>query len=62
MEERGAFVVEGRMQVGPGEKYFVFVDGEYLGSLLVNHFRLPKERDYTDVGRVRITVERLEGK
>ena len=24
------------------------------------HFRLPKERDYTEVGRVRVTMERLE--
>lgn len=58
--ERGTFVTEGQMQVGPGEQYFVFVDGDYLGTLLIDHFRLPKERDYTNVGRVRITVERLE--
>jgi hypothetical protein len=48
------------MQVGPGGKYFVFLDGDYLGNLLVEHFRLPKERDYTEVGRVRVTVEQLE--
>lgn len=58
--ERGAFVREGQMQVGPGDKYFVFLDGDYSGNLLVEHFRLPKERDYTEVGRVRVTVERLE--
>lgn len=58
--ERGAFVREGQMQVCSGDKYFVFLDGDYLGNLLVEHFRLPKERDYTEVGRVRVTVERLE--
>lgn len=58
--ERGEFVMEGQMQVGPGDKYFVFLDGDYLGSLLIDHFGLPKERDYTDVGRVRVTVEKLE--
>lgn len=58
--EWGAFVREGQMQVGPGDKYFVFVDGDYLGGLLIEHFGLTHERDYTDVGRVRVTVEKLE--
>ncbi len=48
------------MQVGPGDKYLVFLDGDYLGNLLVEHFRLPKERDCTEVGRVRVTGERSE--
>ena len=48
------------MQVGPVEKYFVFLDGDYLGNLLVEHFRLSEERDYTDVGREPITLKRLE--
>jgi hypothetical protein len=58
--ERGAFIREGQMQVGPGDKYLVFLDGDYLGNLLVEHFRLPKERDCTEVGRVRVTGERSE--
>ena len=57
--EWGAFVREGQMQVGPRDKYFVFLVGDDLGNLLVEHFRLPKERDYTEVGRVRVTVEQL---
>jgi hypothetical protein len=58
--ERGKFVVEGQMQIGPTERFFTFVDGEILGELLVRHFGLPREPVYTDVGRVRVTVERLE--
>ena len=58
--ERGEFVAEGQMQIGPTERFFDFLDGEHLGDLLVNHFGLPIDRDYTDVGRVRVTVERLE--
>lgn len=53
------FVMEGKMEIGPSEKYFAFLDGEYLGKLLVEHFGLPEERGYTDLGRVRLTVERL---
>lgn len=40
--EKDVFVKEGQGQVGPGEKYFVFVDGDYLGGLLIDHFGLPK--------------------
>jgi len=58
--ERNDFVVEGVLGVGPTEKFFVFLDGEYFGKLLVDHFRLPEEKGYTDLGRVRVTVERLE--
>jgi hypothetical protein len=58
--ERDDFVVEGVLGVGPTEKFFVFLDGEYFGKLLVDHFRLPEEKGYTDLGRVRVTVERLE--
>ena len=58
--ERGAFVKEGQMWVGAGNKYLVLVRGDYLGGLLVGYFRLATERDYTDAGRVRATVEPLE--
>lgn len=57
--ERAEFVAEGTMQVGPSEQFFVFLDGEHLGQMLLRHFRLPEERGYTDVGRVRVTVERM---
>ena len=42
------------------EQFFVFLDGEHLGQRLLRHFRLPEERGYTDLGRVRVTVERME--
>ena len=58
--ERGKFVTEGLMEVGPSEKFFLFLDGEHLGHLLLHHFRLPEERGDTKIGRVRIAVERLE--
>jgi hypothetical protein len=57
--ERGEFVAEGEMQIGPHEKYFIFLDGEYLAQLLIDHFGLPAERGFTDLGQVRVTVERL---
>jgi hypothetical protein len=50
----------GRCRSAPGDKYFVFLDGDYLGNLLVEHFRLPNGRDCTEVGPVRVTGERLE--
>jgi hypothetical protein len=58
--ERNGFVAEGKMEIGPAEHYFTFLDGEYLGKLLLRHFGVPAERNYTDLGRMRVTVERLE--
>jgi hypothetical protein len=58
--EPSKFVAEGNMEVGPSAQYFVFLDGEYLGHQMMNHFGIPEERGYTRLGRVRITVERLE--
>jgi len=58
--ERVEFVAEGKMEIGPKEQFFVFLDGEYLGRLLLDHYRLPAERGYTDLGRVRLTVEPLD--
>ena len=57
---RNKFVAEGKMAVDPSARYFVFLDGEYLGRGLVDHFGLPEERGYTDLGHVRITVERMD--
>jgi hypothetical protein len=53
-------IMEGIVEVGPKEDYFAFVDGEYLGALLRRHFGVGPERGYTSLGRLRITVERLE--
>ncbi len=58
--ERTEFVAEGQVEIGPSTSFFVFLDGEYLGQQLVNYFQLPEERGYTNLGRVRITVEKLE--
>ncbi len=58
--EHTEFVAEGSLEIGPSAQYFVFLDGEYLGQRMVDHFGLPEERGYTKLGRVRITVERLE--
>ncbi len=58
--EQSKFVAEGSLEIGPSAQYFVFLDGEYLGQRVLDHFGLPEERGYTGLGRVRITVERLE--
>ena len=49
---------KGNRRVDPRGWFFVFLDGEYLGKLLVGHFRPPEVRSYTDLGRV--IVEPLE--
>ncbi len=48
------------MEISPSEKYFLFLDGEHLGQLLLRHLRLPERRGDTRLGRVRVTVEWLE--
>lgn len=53
------FVAEGSVELGPKEDFFVFVDGEYLGTLLRTHFGFEAETGYTSLGRLRITVERV---
>ena len=54
------FVAEGSVELGPKEDFFVFVDGEYLGKLLRTHFGIGPEPGYTSLGRLRVTVERIE--
>jgi hypothetical protein len=58
--ERGKFVMEGHMKIGPYEQYFIFLDRALLGQLLLRHYGLPEQRGYTEVGRVRVTIERLD--
>ena len=60
MDPSEKFVAEGVVEVGPKEDYFAFVDGEYLGALLRRHFGVGSERGYTSLGRMRVTVERIE--
>jgi hypothetical protein len=54
--ERGKFVVEGSMEVGPHKQFFIFLDGEHLGQLVMRHRRLVEEQGNTKRGRVRVTV------
>ena len=58
--ERDAFVAEGKLEIGPSKDYFAFLDGDFLGHLLLEHFGVAEETGYTDLGRVRVTVERVE--
>lgn len=58
--ERGKFVVEGSMEVGPHKQFFIFLDGEHLGQLVMRHRRLVEEQGNTKLGRVRVTMEWLE--
>jgi hypothetical protein len=58
--EPDKFVAEGKMEIGPKGQFFPLLDGEYLGKLLVKHFKLPEELGYTEIGRVRVTVVHLE--
>ena len=57
--ERTKFVAEGKLEIGPKKEFFIFLDGDYVGKLLVDHFKMPGELGYCDLGRVRITVEPL---
>lgn len=55
------FVAEGKVEVGPRDKFFLFLDGEHLGELIVDHFRLPGvDQRYCELGKARITVELLQ--
>ena len=56
--ERRDFVAEGRLEIDPKERYFVFFDGEYLGQLLVDHFDMPEDPGYCDLGGVRVRMEK----
>ena len=56
---RNELVAEGRMEIGSSERFFAFLDGEYLGQALIGHFGLPEERGHTDLGRVHVAVELL---
>lgn len=60
MDSPQTFLTEGLVEVGPKEQFFVFVDGEYLGAMLSEHFGVGAETGYTSLGRLRVTVERLE--
>ena len=56
---RNDLVAEGQVEIGPSERFFVFLDGEYLGLALIGRFGLPEERGHTDLRRVHVAVELL---
>ena len=60
MEKGEAYVVEGRLEIGPEELPLVFVDGEELGGLLLRRFPNSFDGAYHRIGRVRVSVEWLE--
>ena len=58
---RKDFVVEGLVEVGPRADFLLFVDGERMGYLFLQHSGAePKEHDYTPLGRARVSVQWLE--
>ena len=59
--EPNKFVAEGKLEIGPKKEFFIFLDGDHLGKSLVDHFGMAGETGYCDLGRVRVTVELLEG-
>ena len=57
---RDGFVAEGKVEVDP-VNMAVFVGGEGLAVLLVEHFRVEeKGRRFIELERLRISVERAE--
>lgn len=35
-------VAEGKLEVGPKEEFFIFLNGDHLGKLFVDHFIWPE--------------------
>ncbi len=59
--EHERFVAEGKLESGPKKEFFVCLEGDYLGKLLVDDFKVPgEEPGYCNLGRVRISVEPLD--
>ena len=57
MNQRRNFSVEGVVEVGPPDDYFVFFDGEQLGKVFRQRSGArPEFGEYTRLGRARITV------
>lgn len=56
--EQSRFVIEGQAELGP-DQFPLFVDGEAVGPMLIEHFRPPEVRQYHLLGRVRVTIELL---
>ncbi len=60
MERGEKFVAKGKLEIGPKEQFFMFMGGEHLGQLPMDHFGVPAEPGYKDLGRVSVKVEPLE--
>lgn len=59
MDPSEKFGADGSVELGPKEDYFIFLEGEHLGTMLRKHLGVNAETGYTPLGRLRITVERL---
>ena len=55
------FIAEGSVELGPKEDFFGFLDGEHPGTMLRRHFGVEAEVAYIPLGRLRVTVERVDG-
>lgn len=51
------FVVEGKVEIDPAGMT-VFVEGEGLAALLLEHFRVARPSRFYEFGHLRITIER----
>ena len=60
MERREELVLEGEVMLGE-DGYPTFLDGDALGGFLLAHFDPRLEDGFYRLGRMRITVEPVEG-
>lgn len=55
------FEVEGKVQIGPKQDFFVLIDGEFLGRMITEHYDLPRwDNAFCELGHARIIVELLQ--
>lgn len=57
--KRDRFVVEGKVEIDPANMT-VLVEGEGLAVLLMEHLRVEQTGRFYELGRLLITVERIE--
>lgn len=58
--EKGAFVVEGLVDLGPEELPLFFLDGRGLAPPVLGRFPTGFDGEYHRLGRMRLTFEPLE--
>ena len=57
--EQDKYISEGELDIG-SNGFPIFIGGEGLAALLIEHFRPPMVGEYYQLGRVRLTIELLE--